>query len=204
MAVVRYFLRKDDLQSAWQAFEPLMRRVDDWNYPNARKRGFTSSDFPDIAAEIYEKMRESVWELEEKEEHWEYRFWVALEREGCSVLNRWSRRRGAEQSSTRSRAAGEWDVLDRVTGARQRSAVLVPTEEDFNFGDHEALDAALASLPDRHRKAWYLRNWMGMPVEPRESSELTGSKLSGCDPRSVRNCLRAAERRLAELLGRKE
>ena len=95
-------------------------------------------------------MQESVWELEEeeKEEYWEYRFWVALERDGCSVLNRWSRRRGVVQSLTRSRDVGAWDVLDRVTGARQRGAVLVPTEEDFNndlfsqFGDHEALDAA--------------------------------------------------------------
>lgn len=95
-------------------------------------------------------MQESVWELEEeeKEEYWEYRFWVALERDGCSVLNRWSRRRGVVQSLTRSRDVGAWDVLDRVTGARQRGAVLVPTEEDFKndlfsqFGDHEALDAA--------------------------------------------------------------
>ena len=63
MAVVRYFLRKDDLQSAWQAFEPLMRRLNDWIYPNARKRGFTSSDYPDIAAQVYERMRESVWEI---------------------------------------------------------------------------------------------------------------------------------------------
>jgi len=53
----------------------------------------------------------------------------------------------------RSRDVGARDVLDRVTGARQRGAVLVPTEEDFNndlfsqFGDHEALDAAPPPCP---------------------------------------------------------
>ena len=207
VAVVRYFLRKGDEKSAWQAFEQLMKYADNWIYPNHKKRGFSSTDYPDIAGDIYEKMRESIWETGEKEEYWEYRFWVALEREGCTVMNKWSDRRSAEQSSMRSGPNGEWDALEHIAETARRGAVFVPIEESHNgdafsrFVEWQALDDALARLPSLQRMAWYLRNWKRWPIDSPDPDTPSIARALNRTPRSVSNYLRAAEVGLAAMLG---
>lgn len=207
VAVIRYFLRKGDEKSAWQAFAQLMKYADNWIYPNHKKRGFTSTDYPDIAGDIYEKMRKSIWETGEKEEYWEYRFWVALEREGRTVMNKWSNLRSIENSSMRSGPNGEWDVLENVAETARRGAVLVPIEENHNgdafsqFVESEALDDALAHLPSLQRMAWYLRYWEQWPISAPDLGTPSIARALKRTPRSVSAYLRAAEAGLAAMLG---
>ena len=129
------------------------------------------------------------------------RFWVVLERITVDVFWKQVNQFDTESSGDDGQAA--------VNDLAQQGAVVVPTASAGRSVESEAIDnvlieAALHQLEEPIRSAYILRHRRGWPIEDKDPAVQTISRHFGKTPRTIRNWLSNADKRLEAWRGEQQ
>jgi len=188
----REYDRRGDRNTAWALMETLVaripghigREVAKWRLPEPERDECTES----VVVELYDAVRSH----EPRDEFWEVRFWVCLDRRIHAHAEKLQRTRDRE-----IRPADDFE--SEGESARGAEGVFASLADPHASPEVMALRKELQSrLSETEWQSVFLKYIEKMPEESGDADKITIARVLGVTGRSVRNYLRRAEKKLLD------
>ncbi|MBC8137602.1 MAG: sigma-70 family RNA polymerase sigma factor [Fibrella sp.] len=189
---VREYDRRGDKNAAWRLLETLLSRIPGHVGRELAKWRLPESEQNECMEALVVEMYEAILSHEPRQEFWEVRFWVCLDRRIHAHAEKMQRVRDREVRPADDFGAEE----DSAHGAEGIFATLADTHASPEV---IALRKDLqARLSETEWQAVFLKYIEKIPEESGDADKVTIAKILGVTGRSVRNYLRRAEKKLLD------
>jgi DNA-directed RNA polymerase specialized sigma24 family protein len=202
VALCRRRMKDGDSGTAWKIALVLAERV---RFKVANSLRLWRLDSPEsrareVADDVIGAMYEAVFDTSAKSAFWEIRFWVAFDRRLLDAIRR--KRVEIDRTVALTIAGDEEDDGGEL-------GVVAPSPDHGSDRARKLIDPvvgamvaeALAGLPRKTRTAYILRTAAEMPIDSKDETRLTISRVLGVSARSVRYYIQEAERAIDEWRG---
>ena len=189
---IRRALRNGDTKTRDSLFRELLERCEP--HFSGKFRGFGREDCEDLRSEVMKRVVEDLFAPDDRCDFMQVRFWKYLENKSIDAC-RAALRHNVDTESLDANYSGDGVFEGRTRLETEVDPRLLPEELAI-------ISEGLAELPQRLRRVFLLRHYVGMKIGPDNPSEAVGYELTiaaqfDCSGRTIRNWLKEADRLLS-------